>query len=580
MQFSCSKILYKSIGDNKLFVITYYGENSKGEKKMTRVNKLSADDKARYEFLVKEYQEKIGMSEKKAKKAASTEIQRELTKRRVENTDVYMDKKEYEAAKQKAQQEYEKTYAAMYAENRENGMGRLKAKKAARHQAEEQTVDVNYIKNKKVRNFIEENKDEFYVDGKFNEEKYHTTVRGWTGKEDYKLDLSESRAAAERYDVKARTVRKSAKYGNYEVQKDKTWAYRILYLLGAASVGASASALGTDLFKRNINVTGTNTETVNVIDPNGNLLSSTTHVDEDTATRQIKPSAGKAAWLGAIAGFVLAIPGAFAINDKGEKDIFNGMSTEKIISDPAAAGVEGKENQLLVKAILSELKDRPQEEIVEFFRTHYGENTGKRVTQRELLSMYHELTDKKPEVKQEVQPNVSPKKQPAPVNPKKEPELPKPEPCFHVVQNGETLSKLSKKFGVSIDELIALNQDKIKKFKHATNCDDNRVILGFLAGETIKLPDGACEKDSKEQTPEQVKKDYADMAKGNVDKYCPDRLGSITTYKPENKQVPAKELPSDSILRPEGKKYNDEYDNLYKGHLNEKFSFGKYTNAA
>ena len=52
-------------------------------------------------------------------------------------------------------------------------------------------------------------------------------------------------------------------------------------------------------------------------------------------------------------------------------------------------------------------------------------------------------------------------------------------PTTHVVESGESLSKLSQRFGVSIDALKAANASKLKRWGN---------IEGFNAGETITIP--------------------------------------------------------------------------------------------
>lgn len=63
----------------------------------------------------------------------------------------------------------------------------------------------------------------------------------------------------------------------------------------------------------------------------------------------------------------------------------------------------------------------------------------------------------------------------APVTP--EPEIEKPQ--THVVQPGESLSKLSRRFDVSIDALKTANASKLKRWGN---------VEGFNAGETITIP--------------------------------------------------------------------------------------------
>ncbi len=85
-------------------------------------------------------------------------------------------------------------------------------------------------------------------------------------------------------------------------------------------------------------------------------------------------------------------------------------------------------------------------------------------------------------------------------------------PYTVVVQNGESLAKLAKKYNVSIDELINLNN--LQKF--TDDCGKIK-IKGFKVGQTIKLPSTAnIEAAKNNKSAEEAIKDYENMWKANI----------------------------------------------------------------
>ena len=59
-------------------------------------------------------------------------------------------------------------------------------------------------------------------------------------------------------------------------------------------------------------------------------------------------------------------------------------------------------------------------------------------------------------------------------------------PASYVVQKGEKLSTIAKKFGITVAELKEANKDKLKKWP--ANDGSGRLIEGFNAGETVSIP--------------------------------------------------------------------------------------------
>lgn len=109
------------------------------------------------------------------------------------------------------------------------------------------------------------------------------------------------------------------------------------------------------------------------------------------------------------------------------------------------------------------------------------------------------------------------------------------EPCTVIVQNGESLSKLSKKYGVSIDEIKRLNADKLKRFHNSYNCDDKKVYEGFLVGTEILIPSG-CENAKGNKDKIQAQKDYEKSVLRDKDKFCNERFRNEITDQSFRKQ--------------------------------------------
>lgn len=354
--------------------------------------------KQRQTELQNQYMEELNMSKKEAKKAAKSRVADEVAGERVENTDVYFEKSEYEKAKSENKEEYKTSYEKY----RELGNSRRKAKRLAKAEAGE----VEYIKNKKVRNFVEAQEKKFFDEnGKFDQEKYKDGLQEWTG--DNKLDLSESRAAGSQYQVKAKTVRKAARYANYDVQDDKTAAKRALHVAKTTGIGAAIGAGAGALLGPHMSTKGilkTNETFVSTV-----IDGTTGKVIDKIVTKRpleipVKDSigAGQGALYGALIGGAAGLGAGLAtmhkIKDQGEKDIFNGISAEEVVKE-GAKGIDGIGNAKIVNNILN-MENLTDEQKVEIFKKHYGENTGKRVTQRELLAAYEEakiLNSRKPD---------------------------------------------------------------------------------------------------------------------------------------------------------------------------------------
>lgn len=348
----------------------------------------SKAQESRKAALAEQYTKELDMTNAEAKKAAQTRVDDEVAEERISGTDVYYNKSEYEKAKAQRDEEYDKLYKQYRAE----GMKRREAKKLANAEAGE----VTYLKNRKVRKFIDENKNRFFNEkGEFDQDKFKTEIKEWSG--DNKLDLSESRAASEQYDVKAKTIRKSAKYANFDVQNDKTALKRLGHVAESTAIGGGVGAavgalLGPHMKTKGIVSTKEHFTSTVIDSATGQVI------DKITTTRPLnipvedKIGAGRGALYGAASGaaggLVSGLVTMRKVKDEGEKDVFNGISAEEIVKEKGL-GVEGSANKKLVDGILK-MENLTDEQKVELFKKHYGENTGKRVTQRELVAAYEE----------------------------------------------------------------------------------------------------------------------------------------------------------------------------------------------
>lgn len=115
-------------------------------------------------------------------------------------------------------------------------------------------------------------------------------------------------------------------------------------------------------------------------------------------------------------------------------------------------------------------------------------------------------------------------------------DVPTPQPCIVVVQNGESLSRLAKKYGVSVDQIINMNRDKLKYFHNSKDCADNKKYAGFLVGEEIVIPNG-CDKADGNKDSEGAIKDYENAIRKKADTLCGDRKNewSSEQFRKQNK---------------------------------------------
>lgn len=335
--------------------------------------------KARREELIDDYLG-LGLTKRQAKKAAKNQVKNEVTQEKVDRTIVYFDKDEYEKNKDKDE-------AAGFIPE--------------------------YVKNKKVREMVEKHPERFYLtvtdendndklildeNGNkiFSSDKYKLTMREFTGL-DYKLNLDERKAGAEEFGVKKRHMKKAVKYGNFEYERDLTPLYKTGAVVGSLGLGALiGSSVGADF---NSNVYG---------------------IHADGSKELLGHQSSNAGIVNPIKGALAAVPAAVAlgilVKDNGYADVFQGLSAEEIVKQ-GTSGIKGDANKKIVQGIL-DLEHLPDDLKAEAMKVAYGQATGKKVNERELIAAY-ELAKKADEqlAQLDIQPTppVEPDPEPTPV---------------------------------------------------------------------------------------------------------------------------------------------------------------------
>lgn len=336
--------------------------------------------KARREELIDDYLG-LGLTKRQAKKAAKNQVKNEVTQEEVDRTIVYLDKDEYKKNKDKDE-------AAGFIPE--------------------------YVKNKKVREMVETHPERFYEtdkDGKlvldengnkiFSSDKYKLTMREFTGL-DYKLNLDERKAGAKEFGVKKRHMKKAVKYGNFEYERDLTPLYKTGAVVGSLGLGALiGSSVGANF---NSNVYG---------------------IHADGSKELLGHQSSNAGIVNPIKGALAAAPAAIAlgilVKDNGYADVFQGLSAEEIVAQ-GTSGIKGDANKKIVQGIL-DLEHLPDDLKAEAMKVAYGQATGKKVNERELIAAY-ELAKKADE--QYAQLDIQPT---PPVDPEPDPTpTPDPEP--------------------------------------------------------------------------------------------------------------------------------------------------------
>ena len=223
----------------------------------------------------------------------------------------------------------------------------------------------------KVRKIIAENPEDFYVDGEFSSDQYKRRLGGFTGF-DNKANLDEVKTAASDYGVGNRTIRRAMKRAGYEREKDLTILYKGLAALGVLGVSAGVGSLVGANFTSN--VYGIHN------DGSTDLL--------DTISTSNARSVG--ALRGLIGGIIPSLALAAVVKDDGGPDIFKGNTAEEIVAKAEKnieSRIKGEANQNMMRGILR-MENLSDEDKAFILKLAYGELTGKKVNDRELVAAY------------------------------------------------------------------------------------------------------------------------------------------------------------------------------------------------
>lgn len=182
-------------------------------------------------------------TQKEAEDLAERYIKNEHHREEVDTTQVFMDKADYKRA-QKARKAEKKTLVEQY---REQGLSRREAKR----KAESELVDNEYIRGRKTRRYIEQNRGEFYDEnGNFSSDMFKKKVVDFANlhtKEgettNYHLSLRERRQAAAEEGITPTMVKHMAKKANLDYEKDRTNLYRGLAIGAATGAGYGLGTL-------------------------------------------------------------------------------------------------------------------------------------------------------------------------------------------------------------------------------------------------------------------------------------------------------------------------------------------------
>jgi len=211
----------------------------------TKEERKKAEEKAKDDFLTygTESGQKVA-TEKEAEKMAEKYVKNEQHKENVQGTRVFMDKEAYKTA-EKERKTQRKELVKQY---REQGLSRKEAKR----KADSQLVENEYIKGRKTRKYVENNREIFYdQDGNFSSDKFKqktvefANLNSSEGEAtNYHLSLKERRKAAEQEGVSTNVIKHMAKKSNLDYERDNTNLYKGLAIAGGTALGAGAGALG------------------------------------------------------------------------------------------------------------------------------------------------------------------------------------------------------------------------------------------------------------------------------------------------------------------------------------------------
>lgn len=248
---------------------------------------------------------------------------------------------------------------------------KMQAAQAAMPDREHVYLDPDKKFDAKVRKIIAENPEDFYVDGEFSSDQYKRRLGGFTGF-DNKANLDEVKTAASDYGVGNRTIRRAMKRAGYEREKDLTWLYKGLAALGVLGASAGVGSLVGANFTSNVH---------GIHNDGSTELLDTIHTSNARSVGGLR---------GLIGGIIPSLALAAVVKDDGGKDIFKGNTAEEIVAKGEKnieSRIKGKANQNMMRGILR-MENLSNEDKAFILKLAYGELTGKKVNDRELVAAY------------------------------------------------------------------------------------------------------------------------------------------------------------------------------------------------
>ena len=248
---------------------------------------------------------------------------------------------------------------------------KMEAAEAAMPDREHVYLDPDKKFDAKVRKIIAENPEDFYVDGEFSSDQYKRRLGGFTGF-DNKANLDEVKTAASDYGVGNRTIRRAMKRAGYEREKDLTILYKGLAALGVLGASAGVGSLVGANFTSNVH---------GIHNDGSTELLDTIHTSNARSVGALR---------GLIGGIIPSLALAAVVKDNGGPDIFKGNTAEEIVAKAEKnieSRIKGEANQNMMRGILR-MENLSDEDKAFILKLAYGELTGKKVNDRELVAAY------------------------------------------------------------------------------------------------------------------------------------------------------------------------------------------------
>ena len=248
---------------------------------------------------------------------------------------------------------------------------KMEAAEAAMPDREHVYLDPDKKFDAKVRKIIAENPEDFYVDGEFSSDQYKRRLGGFTGF-DNKANLDEVKTAASDYGVGNRTIRRAMKRAGYEREKDLTILYKALAALGVLGASAGVGSLVGANFTSNVH---------GIHNDGSTELLDTIHTSNARSVGALR---------GLIGGIIPSLALAAVVKDDGGPDIFKGNTAEEIVAKAEKnieSRIKGEANQNMMRGILR-MENLSDEDKAFILKLAYGELTGKKVNDRELVAAY------------------------------------------------------------------------------------------------------------------------------------------------------------------------------------------------